>query len=306
MLTRRRFLQAAGSGLVVPSLLEAQTDSATFHIGVIADTHIIDEFYRGPESNPEDSESIFLTRDRLIAARNTLNALRPGLDRVFLVGDYFHDYPSTDVDFYFQTTTRIDHAKALTDGFLAPVHVGFGNHDYAVPQVSREATHELFRRKLSLQPYYAVDHRGWKFIHVNNFLGDTWRAGHASYNKSLGSLGEEQLAWLDAQLSERKPTFVFVHFPLRAIVPAEYADLGLHSLLKRHASTVQRVISGHWHRWFDARSEYGPPHLVIASTRYDPDAYLIIEIDTRAGTHRPLNLDLVEWETHFSRPYVPA
>jgi hypothetical protein len=306
MVTRRRFLQAAGSGLLLPPFVEARTDESTFHVGVIADTHIIDELYRGPESNPEDSESIFRTHERLTAARDTLNALRPGLDLVFLVGDYFHDYPSTDLDFYFTTTTRIDRAKALTDGFLAPVHVGFGNHDYAVPQVSRDATHELFRRKLSLPPYYAVEHRGWKFVHVNNFLGDTWRAGHAGYNTSLGSLGEEQLAWLDAHLSERRPTFIFVHFPLRAIVPVERADLGFHTLLKRHASTVQRVISGHWHRWFDAAHEYGPPHLVIASTRYDPDAYLVVEIDTKAVTHRLLNIDLVEWNTHYSRPYVQA
>ncbi len=307
MLTRRRFLRTTGAGLLAwPSFLDARADGHAFHIGVIADTHIIDGYYRGPESNAEDTESMFLTHDRLMAARAALNALKPSLDLVFLVGDYFHDYPSPDVDFYFQHETRIDHAKALTDGFRVPVHVGFGNHDYAVPQVSRDVTHELFRRKLSLQPYYAVDHRGWKFIHVNNFLGNTWLVNHEAYNKRLGSLGEEQLAWLDAQLAERKPSFVFVHFPLSAIVPAEYRDMGLHSVLKRHAATVQRVISGHWHRWVDVGQEFGPPHLVIAATRYDPDAYLIVEVDTRAASHRLLNLDLVEWNTHFARPYVSA
>ncbi len=187
-----------------------------------------------------------------------------------------------------------------------PVHVGFGNHDYAVPQVSRDASHELFRRKLEVKPYYAVDHKGWKFIHVNNFLGRTWDAAHPGFNRKRGSLGEEQLNWLEAQLSERKPTFVFVHYPLSVIEPVEVADLGLHTLLKRYASTVQRVISGHWHRWVDVGREYGPPHLVIAATRYDPDAYLILEIDATAATHRPLNLGLVEWNTHFSRAYVPA
>ena len=274
---------------------------------MIADSHIIDSFYRGPEGNPEDTESIFKTTERLTAARDLLNSLTPALDRVFLVGDYFHDYPSADLDFYFTNTTRIDHAKALTDGFRMPVHVGFGNHDYAVPKVSREASHELFRRKLSLPPYYAIDHRGWKFIHVNNFLGSTWEPGHANYNKSRGSLGEAQLNWLDAQLAEKKPTFVFVHFPLQVVEPAEYRDLGLHSLLKKHRSTVQRVISGHWHRWVDAGTEStARQHLVIAATRYDADAYLILEIDTVSATHRPLNLDLVEWNTHFSRPYVSS
>jgi hypothetical protein len=306
VISRRQFLQTTAAGLVLPPFWQARPDSSTFYIGVIADTHIIDKLYRGPESNPEDSESILKTSERLTAARDVLNALRPALDRVFLVGDYFHDYPSADLQFYFTNTTRIDHAKALTDGFRMPVHVGFGNHDYAVPKVSREASHELFRRKLGIQPYYAVDHRGWKFIHVNNFLGATWEAGHADYNKSRGSLGETQLNWLDAQLAEQKPTFVFVHFPLQVVTPTEFRDLGLHTILKKHAATIERVISGHWHRWVDAGTEYGPKHLVIAATRYDADAYLILEIDGKAGTHRALNLDLVDWNTHFSRPYVSA
>lgn len=306
MLTRRQFIHRSAAGLALPAIWQTAPRRDTFYIGVIADSHVIDTFYKGPEGNPEDTESIFKTSERLAAARDTLNALRPALDLVFLVGDYFHDYPSADLDFYFKNSTRIDRAKTLTDGFKMPVHVGFGNHDYAVPKVSREMSHELFRRKLGVKPYYAVDHRGWKFLHLNNFLGTTWQVGHADYAKQRGSLGEEQLNWLEAQLSQQKPTMVFVHFPLSAIAPVEVADLGLHSLLKRHASTVQRVISGHWHRWVDVGREYGPPHLVMAATRYDPDAYLIVEIDAKAVTHRPLNLDLVEWNTHFSRPYAPV
>ncbi len=276
-----------------------------FYIGLIADTHIIDERYTGPESNQEDTESILKSTERLTAARDVLNLLTPALDKVFLIGDYFHDYPSADVDFYFANTTRIDRAKAITDGFRMPVHIGFGNHDYGVPKVSREASHEIFRRKLSLGPYYAIDHRGWKFIHLNNFLGATWTFGDEKYNKSQGSLGEEQLQWLDAQLSEQKPTFLFVHFPLSRIVSTEIADFGLHPLLKRHAPTIRHVVSGHLHRWIDGGRAFGPPHLVIAATRYDPDAYLVAELDARQGTYRFLNLDLVEWNTHFSTPFRP-
>lgn len=307
MLSRRTFLRAGTASLIgLPALLDAHAGDDVFHVGVIADTHIIDDFYRGPEGNEEDTWSIFQTTKRLSAARQWLNGLTPTLDLLFLVGDYFHDYPSPDVDFYFTNTTRIDHAKALTDGFRMPVHVGFGNHDYWVPKMSREATHELFRRKLGLQPYYAVEHRGFKFVHLNNFLGATWDPGHVLFEKGKGSLGETQLSWLDAQLAERKPTFLFVHYPLPAIADREVADLGLPSLLRKHAGTVQRVISGHWHRWVDIGREYGVPHLVIASTRYDEDAYLILELDVRAQTHRPLNLDRVEWDTHFSKPWPGA
>lgn len=307
MINRRRFLEVSGAGLLTLGARgDARADDHLFRIGVVADSHIIDDFYRGPEGNIEDTQTIFHTAERLTAARAFLNSLTPKLDRVFLVGDYFHDYPSPDFDFYFTNTTRIDHARALTDGFAMPVHVGFGNHDYFVPTMSRETTHELFRRKLGVPPYYAVDHRGFRFVHLNNFLGATWEAGGARYNKALGSLGETQLTWLDAQLAERKPTVVFVHYPLQAMADREVADLSLTSLLRKHAGTVQRVISGHWHRWVDVGTQFGPPHLVISSTRYDQDAYLILELDSRAGTHRALNLDLVEWSTHFSRPYARA
>ncbi len=294
-------MQLTAAGLVVPPLWQTSSDS--FRIAVIADTHVIDDLYVGPEGNPEDTASIRRTSERLAAARQVINAITPSPELTFLVGDYFHDYPSPDLDFYFTRETRIDRAKALTDGFRMPVHVGFGNHDYSVPNVSREASHELFRRKLGVRPYYVIEHRGWKFIHLNNFLGATWEVGHAQFRKGQGSLGEEQLLWLDAQLSERKPTFVFVHYPLSLVEPVEVRDLGLHTLLRRHAETVQRVISGHWHRWVDVGVEYGPKHLVMASTRYDEDAYLFIDIDTRTGTHQPVNLDLVEWNTKFSRPY---
>lgn len=58
-------------------------------------------------------------------------------------------------------------------------------------------------------------------MHLNNFLGNTMTKGHADFNTSVGSLGEEQLNWLEAELGQRKPTFVFVHFPLYIVKPLE-------------------------------------------------------------------------------------
>jgi hypothetical protein len=238
-----------------------------------------------------------------VSARGLINSLEPRMEKVFLVGDYFHNYPSPDIDFYFQHETRIDKAKALTDAFKVPVHVGFGNHDYWAAGMPRASSHELFRRKLGLQPYYSVEHRGWKFVHLNNFLGDTWEKGNARFNTNSGSLGEEQLNWFEAELQQHKPTFVFIHYPLSIVMPAEVKDYGVHGLIKRHRNTIQRVISGHWHRWFEFGRSYGPQHLVMAATRYDANAYLIVEADMKAVTHELLNIDLVDWNTHFSAPY---
>lgn len=325
LLPRRRFLMQAGIGLSAIAALntplvaraatldedflsqqqntKASSANRFFRFAVIADTHIIDDFYKGPEGSPLDTETIFQTTNRLQAARTVINNLNPPIEKVFLVGDYFHDYPSTEYDFYFKNRTRIDNAKALTDGFKMPVHVGFGNHDYAVPKVSREMSHRLFKDKLGIQPYYSVAHRNYKFIHLNNFLGETWNSESKEYNRGTGSLGEEQLNWFEAELKQQKPTFVFIHYPLQSVRGLEVGDYGMLPLLKKYKDTIQLVVSGHWHRWFDFARTFGAQHYVMGATRYDEDAYMIVEVDTKRATHRILNLSLVDWATHYSQPY---
>lgn len=293
LLTRRLWAEQAG-----PS---ASTDK--FYFALVADTHIIDDFYvKGSENGVEDNESILLTTPRLIAARDLINSLQPAIEQVFLIGDYFHNYPSTDYDFYFQHTTRLDNAKAITDGFKAPVHLGFGNHDYDVRRVPRGMSHRLFAAKFRTQPYTVLDYKGYKFIHLNNFLGSTQDRESADFNPNLGSLGEEQLNWFEAQLTAQT-TFVFIHYPLLQEIPSEIADYGLHPLLRKYRDTIQLVVSGHLHKWLDFAHTYGPQHYVMAATRYDPNAYMLMEVDTRHGKWRFMNQSLVEWSTHYSQPF---
>jgi len=296
MPTRRAFLSAAAASCL------AAPAGRSFRFAVIADTHITDEFYRLEDSS-EDTATLLKTAERLKQTRARINALRPAPDLAFLVGDYFHNYPSPDLDFYFQHKTRIDAAKELTDGFAMPVHACFGNHDYDVPSIPREHSHELFRRKLNLAPYYSLDHKGFKFVVLNNLLGATWDPKHASFDQAKGSLGTTQLEWFESELDQRKPTFVFVHYPLILIERSERAGYGLHALLKKRKDTVQRVFSGHWHKWFEFGRSYGPQHLVVAATRFDPNAYLIVEADPARAAHTLLNIDSVDWDTHFSAPW---
>jgi hypothetical protein len=82
-------------------------------------------------------------------------------------------------------------------------------------------------------------------------------------------------------------------------------DYGVHTLIKRYRENIQRVVSGHWHKWYEFERSYGPQHLVIAATRYDPNAYLIVEADLKTVSHELLNIDLVDWNTHYSQPYKP-
>jgi hypothetical protein len=303
-MNRRQFTSLAGSAAM--SKIVSASSPRRFYFAVIADSHIIDEFYKGPESNPLDTESIFKTTDRLTRARDFINQLQPPMEKVFLVGDYFHNYPSTDWDFYFQHVTRVDRAKTITDGFHMPVHVGFGNHDYDVPKVSRDFSHELFLRKYNVKPYYSVDYKGFKFIHLNNFIGDTWNPQSSRFNRSLGSLGEKQLNWAEAELAQRRPTFIFIHYPLMICAEVEVKDYGLHPLIRKYKDNIQRVVSGHWHKWYDFANTFGPPHWVMAATRYDEDAYMLVEVDCQTQTHRILNASDIGWSTHYSQPYRPA
>jgi hypothetical protein len=154
---RRKFATLAGASLgsLLTRRLWAEQARATaspdkFYFALVADSHIIDEFYvKGSENSVEDNESILVTTPRLISARDLINSLDPAIEQVFLIGDYFHNYPSTDYDFYFKNTTRLDNAKVITDGFKMPVHLGFGNHDYDVKRVSREMSHRLFEAKFN-------------------------------------------------------------------------------------------------------------------------------------------------------------
>jgi hypothetical protein len=308
---RRQFnLLAAASlgGLLTPQLwaerVHAEASSGKFYFALIADTHIIDNFYvKGSENGVEDNTTIFQTTPRMTAARDLINSLNPAIEKVFVLGDFFHNYPSTDYDFYFKNTTRLDNAKAIADGFHMPIHIGFGNHDYAVRTVPREMSHRLFKAKFNLDPYYAVDYKGYKFIHLNNFLGSTQDRTAQDFNPSRGSFGETQLNWFEAQLQQHKPTFVFLHFPLIENEATEFGDYGLHPLIRKYKDTIQLVVTGHLHKWIDFAHTYGPQHYSMASTRYDANAYMLMEVDPKRATWRFINADLVDWSTHYSKPY---
>jgi predicted MPP superfamily phosphohydrolase len=311
MLDRRQFgILATGSlGSLLTQKLWAERTRATaspdtFYFALVADTHIIDDFYiKGSENGVEDNESILLTTPRFTSARDLINSLNPAIEQVFLIGDYFHNYPSTDFDFYFKNTTRLDNAKAISDGFKMPVHLGFGNHDYDVKHVPREMSHRLFESKFNAKPYSVLDYKGYKFIHLNNFLGSTQDRNSVDFNPGIGSLGEEQLHWFEAQLEQRKPAFVFIHYPLIADRPTEFSDYGLYPLLLKYQDTIQLVVSGHVHKWRNYAHNYGPQHYTMAATRYDPNAYMLMEVNTKRATWRFMNIDLVEWDTHYSKPW---
>ena len=70
-ISRQQFLRdmvvAGGAGAAALALRPfrlAAADADTFHVALIADTHIIDDFYKGPEAagTPEDRSSVGASR----------------------------------------------------------------------------------------------------------------------------------------------------------------------------------------------------------------------------------------------------
>src|ERR1700679_1116784 len=99
---RRQFnaLGAASLGNLLTRKLWAEQVRAAasphkFYFALVADSHIIDDFYvKGSENGVEDNESILVTTPRLTSARDLINSLHPAIEQVFLIGDYFHNYTS--------------------------------------------------------------------------------------------------------------------------------------------------------------------------------------------------------------------
>lgn len=298
---------SGGSGSAGPGSSRAGESSRFWHVAVMADSHVIDSFYEGPESNALDTESILHANERFVVARDFLNALRPRMEAVFHLGDLIHTYPSTDEAFFVQNRTSLDITREILDGFEMPFHFVMGNHDYYVPRASREFTHELFAEKLPMfRKYHAVELHGWKFIHLNNYLGDTWDASDGDYQKNVGSFGEEQLQWFEAELQEGKPSFVFLHHPHGMVAATEFGqDFGFLSLVQRYRDTIAVVMSGHWHRWIRAEIPNGPVNWLIGSTRYDEDAFVVIEIDRETDAWRFCNDETWRLLSHETERWEP-
>lgn len=276
-----------------------------FYYAVVSDPHVADDIYfaeDGVEGNARDTASMRNTIANLTAARDFLNPLAGVIDAVFVPGDIVHNYPTVelgydvpeDMDFYQSTRTRFDIAAEILNGFDMPVFVGWGNHDYDVGAVERSFSEALFLAKFDAPPWYAVDHRGLRFIHLNNFQGATQTPGDPLFDPGIGSFGEAQLNWFDAQFADGLPVVVFVHYApgLPIIQRAEVADLDLYVLLSKHTDQILHVISGHTHIWMDFGRELGPPHQIVGATRFTPNAYAIVEVDTQAAVQRFVNADL--------------
>jgi hypothetical protein len=270
-------------------------------VALFTDPHVIASDYVCCESPGIDTESITQTNARLEGTRDRLHALNPRPEHVFIDGDIFHqNYKWDALEDYETRETSAGNAAALLETFQIPVDLTWGNHDYEVPEFSRDFSHALFDRLFGRAPYTSVTLGGWKFVLANTMLGRTWDPEDPAFDTGMGSFGREQLAWIDAELSEGLPTFVFFHHPLYVVDKAEDPDgviPGIETLIERHRATIQAIFVGHTHRWIDLSDVYGLPYYVVAATRYDSDNFWLLDLARDGSSWTIPDFDKAIWGT---------
>ena len=278
---------------------EDEAGPESFRIVLLADPHIPGPDYEGPEANARDTESIERARERLIDARTTINAIDPAPEFVVVLGDIIHDpYADADVGGDPSQPSAIADAAELFAGFDMPVYPVWGEHDYAVPMIPREVSHERFQHHFGVAPYYAVEHGGWRFIMGNTQLGPTRDMEGPDYDPTKASYGAEQLDWIAAKFIDPKP-MIFAHDPMPFDTQLNENktsfNIDLFSIISRHEEHVIAMFFAHRHTWADW-SLLAPPDLyLVGSTRYDEDNFWLVELETHGTDYEILDLDKVDW-----------
>jgi 3',5'-cyclic AMP phosphodiesterase CpdA len=254
----------------------------------MTDTHVIGPQYTTPsENSPNDNASILHTPDRLRAARDRVNAMRPRPDAVFVLGDVTHAaHHSADLAWYEANRNAFTVAREIFRTFEMPVHVLMGNHDYENgcdgSGYPRELSEELFRRFFGAPKYYAVEYGGYRFYLLNGQQGRTWQQGHADCGNGQASFGPEQLRWLDGQLADGRPSVVMSHYMGILWAADEAVDDPARRDLRavmRNRRNAQMYLGGHTHRWLDFSAVFGHQHYVVGPLRYDDDNFWVLDLD---------------------------
>jgi len=179
------------------------------------------------EANPDVAGSLTQTID-------LVNGMPVAPALIIHTGDITHLSKPAEFDLAQQLFSRLRTTE---------LHTVPGEHDTTDPAVSEYFNR--FGKASANKGYYSFDHAGVHFVALINVL--EFKAG------GLGTLGEEQLAWVKADLKGRSsstPIVVFAHMPLWTIYEPwgwGTGDAGeLLSELRRFGSVT--VLNGHIHQ----------------------------------------------------------
>jgi 3',5'-cyclic AMP phosphodiesterase CpdA len=189
----------------------------------ISDTHI--GFNK--EANPDVAGTLTQTID-------IVNGMSDAPALIIHTGDITHLSRPAEFDLAAQLLSRLRTSE---------IHTVPGEHDTADATVTEYFSR--FGKASDNRGYYSFDHAGVHFIGLINVL--QFKAG------GLGTLGDDQLAWVAADLKHRSsstPIVVFAHMPLWTIYEPWGWGTGdaeqLLGQLRRFGSVT--VLNGHIHQ----------------------------------------------------------
>jgi len=273
----------------------------SFRVVVLADLHV-----PGPDYDGGDT-AIELARDHLLDARDKIAAIDPPPAFAVVIGDLVHDaYGSQDELWYQTNPNAFADVDDILAGFPIPVYPVYGDSDYAVPKFSKQLSHLLFAQLFATDPYYSVDHLGWRFVFTNSQIGQTFDEGTNIYDTSRGSYGDAQLNWIRSQLDADLPTVLFTHFPLFDVAEDDNPD-GAYTNIEAAIADADRlalILSGHGHSWSELPATYAAPHISFGATYLDSDNFLLIEFTTEALQYQILDKDKPNWGSEDAETWI--
>ena len=144
---------------------------------------------------------------------------------------------------HLSTASEFDDAEKIISQAKLDVHYVPGEHDIIDPEM--KAYKERYGRGTRGSGYYSFDASGVHFMGLVNVANLT--------GGGMGSLGDEQLEWIEDDLKNRSastPIVVFAHIPLWSLYPewgwaTEDSERAL-GYLKRFGSVT--VLNGHIHQ----------------------------------------------------------
>jgi len=243
---RRDFLKCVGAwagtgvvlamaGGVLTSCKIEETLPGTLSFVQISDTHI--GFNKDP--NPKVTDTLQKLVDKI-------NALPQRPPFILHTGDLTHLSKPEEFD----TLQQILKGVKTDQIFYVP-----GEHDTFSDQGAEFL--KRFGKGTQGGGWQSFDHNGTHYVGLNNVVaarsGPTQGTFNNGGNEGLGSLGKDQLDWLQkdvANLSASTPIVVFTHVPLWAVYPqwgwgTEDSEQAL-GFLKRFGSVT--VLNGHIHQ----------------------------------------------------------
>lgn len=240
---------------------------------------------------------------------------------ITITGDLVNCNGSSDVNDYYENAADIDPSKRnlqanaykhLRDQLQLPVYESLGNHDYNLcsgPHESYDTVLEMeavWKKLRGLDPYYSVEHNGFRFIFLACNRGDYYQ----DYN--YAAFDEEQMNWLEAELQKGDPSLFFMHYPpitdnpvvMNPTHPTEQRIVEedrFYDLVQQYQDLIKGMFVGHMHYWArDFLYETIPVYLTGGTEVIDNPMGMLGDDDFTNNYHL-ISLDTVDFTIEVTK-----